>query len=183
MSDQEFSCAGLEESIKQFFKTWKVEAEVAFDYPQRFRQNNQGPGGGNRVVIVYGDEGGNCGTFDAAIDPGEHTRTTPGNTTRRLLTDGALFTFWIWGTDPANRESRAHQIDASRRLRDWTIRAIVAFGHADVTYGNTNRSESLERQFGQELVIDVVIRLPVDDAPLQVVMAGQSRLTLTVNPP
>lgn len=148
-------------------------AAVLFGQRELAKRINYGPGQANRIVFVPGDDKGAIGDYGPATTtrkPSFQGITTP----RTLGTLREVFRVFCWAFDAAAPEDERAQYAAARYLHDQTVRAIHNSPHVgSASYELTkptivNVAGPLERKFGCEIMISLVIiaKLPDDPGPV-----------------
>ena len=140
-------------------------ANVVFGARELAKRINYGPGQANRVVFVPGDEKGAIGEYGPAVK--SRPRSFEGiNTPRTLFTLGEIFRVFCWAFDGTNPESERAQYVAARFLHDQVVRALYK-----TSYGNfvltkpTIVPQGVERKFGCEIVITLLVTAKIPDDP------------------
>jgi hypothetical protein len=134
--------------VQTDFIAQEKDTVFAFGIVERTKQLNQGPGGGNRIVVhpgTYPD--GNVGKVDAPMFPGRLPR-------RPLHTLHELFTVLTWAHDASYSEDAFAQWKAARLLFDDFVAALYRSSHG--TYGFVSArwshgKDRNERRFGNEI--------------------------------
>ncbi len=159
-------------SVASFFTASGVTATVEVGWRRRERQDNQGPGGANRVIFSPSyDDTGAAGTMVPVRYPGDRTvRDGAGNakgTIRSLADWERKVLVSVWAIDAANQTSEAAQIEATETLFEWTMRAVHAApgSFANAIFGDIKFTPPETRPFGLELLAALTFRQPIYDTP------------------
>lgn len=152
--------------------SYGVTANVVFGAKSRARQDNQGPGGANRIVLAPSDDDGRGSKLDAAYQAGEEEVFDENNvfqgTQRQIASYQQLWTCSVWAVDPQAPKDEERQLEATEDLFQWAYRAVFAVGMADVTpvdYRLT--SPTVDSLFGKEARFTFILRQPIFDIPLE----------------
>lgn len=166
-------------SVRDYFSTFGVTANVELGWNRRTRQTNQGAGGANRVIFVPSDEAGGGGSLARPhlmgprefFDPSSPTPTRPVATARPLLDWQRVIFFYVWARDPARAEDEGAQIEATETLFEEAVRAIHSApgGFASLSWGGTKWTPPAERSFGLELRGSLTFQHPLFDRPSEIV--------------
>jgi hypothetical protein len=138
---------------------------VVFGWRQQIAQNNQGSGGGNRVVLQPGDPSGKIGDLGGAKLPG---RNPP-----PIATLTEIATLYIWGFDPSDRSNTLLQWTAARRLHDVVVAVCLrAFRGRWKALSNTWLRSDLTQPMGAELELVFAVEAMVPDDLVPVAPGG-----------
>lgn len=146
----------LFEGIRDYFEAHHVPAAVHMGWQARFRVDNQGPGGGSRVIVVPGTlrDGASQGPFPAgALTKPRHTHEGG----RELAWWHRSATLSVWGVDRARPVDDAAQIEATETLFEHAMRAAHNnfAGTADIIWGETVWTKPpTTAAFGLELLVN-----------------------------
>lgn len=158
-------------------------ANVVFGRSHLVRQDNQGPGTANRVVVAPGHPEGDWGEIKVARKA--HTRELPDQAIH-----GEVCTIDVWAYDSADPTDEALQYRALRGLWQCVVRAVGLLlregGHDSATwYGSTVEllSRPVDRRHGERarisFTIDFSVRAP---APAETTPAEPEPLTAEREP-
>lgn len=152
--------------VQEYFTDHGVTAAVLLGRREVWRQDNQGPGGANRVVFSPGDKGGRFGQIAAAHQPGH--RRTRGNA-RSLVNREALFVVSVWAVDNSDVTNERLQFLAADDLLEQTVRAVhwAAGGHYAWSSCDV-RPDPNEIAFGVEYVASLTFRYPLLDVEVPI---------------
>jgi hypothetical protein len=159
-------------STAAWFASQGVTAHVgAAGWKERFKQNNQGPGGANRVCFIPGDP---TSGRDGKLKRGRQTSTNP----RTLLEWDRTITISVWACDNSNRNDEGKQIAAVEALLERTIQAVQRaydpetgqlVGAANVVWdGVTWNVANTDMAFGREVLVPITLKVPFLDVPYDV---------------
>jgi len=116
----------LRDGMAANFEAWGVMATVGVvSFKERWRQDNQGPGGANRVLLMPGAHDGS--ETPKSVDGGELTK--PRHThaqVRELAGWNKLVTMSVWAVDASSETAKADaasQIEAVEDLLELAVRA------------------------------------------------------------
>lgn len=171
----------LVRGVRARFEDDGVSAVVDVGWTKRYRQDNQGPGGANRVVFIPGESDPSSGApkvleaGEINLD-GEQMHLDDDVRFRTLAWWHAPYTVSVWGVDPAHPKDEAGQIWATKRLLRQTIRAMhtavdpetgqFAGAAQIVQWGRVRWTlPPSESAFGRELTFGFVLVEPQFDAP------------------
>lgn len=167
----------LVDGIRAYFTKYGVTSVVDVGFRARARQDNQGPGRANRVVLLPGDTGGRAGRIFEVREGGERPIYDPADPTKivayvRTIGDWERsFVVSVWACDTttdAQARSELAQIVAVTHLLEWTKRAIDSVGFARLVYGDTTFTIPKTTSLGQEVLLSVTYRHPLFDIPREV---------------
>lgn len=159
-------------------------AAVLFGRSHFIRQDNQGPGTANRVIVAPGvpdaDDWG-----EIKVPTKAHTREQPDEAIH-----GELVTVEAWGYDPTAPSDEALQYRAVRALWHCVLRAVGALvregGHDSTTWwdsGTQLLGKPVDRRHGERarvtFVIDFSVRAPT---PAETTPAEPEPLAAEVEP-
>jgi hypothetical protein len=183
----------LSRGLADYFQQHQVAAAVGkVGWRSRFRVDNQGPGGGSRVILIPGE-------YDGAAVPKSMkggTLTKPRHAhveARELVWWHKTVTVSVWGNDRVEPDDDEAQIEATEALFEWTVRGLHnaidpvsgrPVGLADIVWQDVNWVKPpSERAFGLEILAtfehqSALFDVPDDLAyPLGVVSRGLSHVT------
>lgn len=161
-------------------------ANVVFGRGHLIRQDNQGEGTANRVVVAPGDpDGGGWGEIRVPTKvPAPNPQVTPAEAIH-----GELVTVDVWGYDAEDPSDERLQYRALRALWQPVARAIGALiregGHTSTWWGSTPEllSDPRDRRHGERcrivFAIDFSVRAPT---PAQAVTAEAAPPEALVEP-
>jgi hypothetical protein len=160
-------------AVKVYFTEKSITADVSVGWKRRWRQDNQGTGGANRVVFTpSGDAKGGGGKIIPPRFPGERNvrasaGATPTATIRSLVEWERSVMISVWAVDNSAREDEAAQIEATEDLFEWTVRAIhgAPGAFANLVWGDVTWTPPPERAFGLELQCGLTFRHPIFSEP------------------
>jgi len=171
----------LRRAVADYFTTNNVSASVYLGWKPRSRQDNQGPGGSNRVVFIPGDFDPSSGE-PKALKAGALDRDAPQNHVdldprqRAVAWWHPIVTCSVWACDPSAPQDEAGQIAATDDLFNATCAALhnavdpvtgtaIGFGNIE-EFGDTMWTlPPVESAFGRELTFRFVLLSPRFDAP------------------
>jgi hypothetical protein len=159
-------------STAAWFASQGVAAHVgAAGWKERFKQNNQGPGGANRVCFIPGDP---TSGRDGKLKRGRQTSTNP----RTLLEWDRTITISVWACDISNRNDEGKQIAAVEALLERVIQAVQraydpetgqVVGAANVVWdGVTWNVANTDMGFGKEVLVPITLKVPFLDVSYDV---------------
>lgn len=167
----------LVDGIKAHLTAHAVTAVVAVGARELARQDNQGPGRANRIVIVpYDPKSGDAGTLaepelvgdrDIYDEDGVDPEVRLG-TTRALADWQRPILVSVWAFDAAAPEDELLQEVALEDLLEAAIRAFHHVGLADVAPGKISRVVPTTRHFGAEARFITRFTSPIYDHPIDV---------------
>lgn len=165
--------ANLVAGVKAHFAAFNVTATVAVGVRALPRQDNQGPGRANRVVIVpFDPKSGDAGQLDEPEMAGDRdfedddgTRT---GTARALADWRRSMVVSVWALDSNDPEDELAQEAALEDLLEETLRAIHHTGFANVERGKIQRVIPVTRAFGAEARFALMFTHPIYDHPNEV---------------
>jgi hypothetical protein len=179
---------GLVRGVEAFFKAQGVTASVDVGWTRRSRQDNQGPGGANRVVFIPGE-------FDASPSPpkvlrygeldleGEQNQVTLAPRLRTIAWLHGAYTCSVWAADASAPTDERKQIWRTKQLLRWTLQAMQnavdplteqPVGGANLQWGGT-LAWTLppgEQAFGRELCFEFRLLEPQHDVPIATAYPG-----------
>lgn len=144
-----------------------VTASVEFGWRRAERQDNQGPGGANRVLFVPSRDDGDGGELAPPRFRGDrNVRDEDGLVvgTVRALADWVERPYaLVWGRDPIRPEDEERQYEATRTLFEETMVALhgASGAFASVTFERARWTPPATRTFGREVRLEFSIRNPV----------------------
>lgn len=121
MSEPILALPNIYEKVKTFFADEGMGTSFAFGWSEAPKQDNQGAGGGNRIVYVPGDGSGSLGSLVAPKGPGRNPRP--------LANLIESFTVFVWGYDATKAGNDLAQYEATRLLYDSWYRAMYHVAH------------------------------------------------------
>lgn len=154
----------LKEGIAAKLAAEGSDANVVFGRSHLVRQDNQGPGTANRVVVAPGSPDGDWGQIK--VPTKAHTRELPDEAIH-----GEVVTIDVWAYDPADPSDEALQYRALRGLWQCVVRAVGMLlregGHDSASWwGSTVEimSRPIDRRHGERgqiiFEIDFSVRAP-----------------------
>ena len=123
---------GLVRGVQAYFDSQNITATVRLGWTPRDRQDNQGPGGANRVVFIPGEfdpstsaappKALKAGTADR--DGEQNYVDVNGVRYRAVAWNHDSYTCSVWAADPDEPNDQGRQIAATLCLREQTRAAI-----------------------------------------------------------
>jgi hypothetical protein len=153
----------LSAGVASYFSQNNVQAVVGkIGWRSRFRVDNQGPGGGSRVIFIPGEYDGS--TDFKPMKGGELTKPRHSHVeARELVWWRKTVTLSVWGADRINPDDDEAQIEATEALFEWAVRGVHnaidpmsgrPVGLADVVWKDvTWVKPPSERAFGLEMLV------------------------------
>jgi len=155
---------------------------VAFSrgWREPYKQDNEGVGGANRIILMPGDEAGVGGTD---LPP-----RNPGRDPRPLATEDERFTWFIFAVDSSDLTDEWKQYEAARLLFDGWRRWLYLATHTDgdvgvgpVTLGQWRwNKNTVERGFGAEIIVPGSMHAMVPDQKPELVTGVTATVEVTV---
>lgn len=151
---------------------------VVLGWREHMQQVNAGDGTANRIVITPGDDMGNAGTLGPPREAGYGLRTVwPPRTLAesvaqaddiqaRALSDWAEnATVYVWAVDVTAPEDERLQYIAARALLQEFRRAAQYVARISAEVGRVRwvNIDGVERQYGREIEIELVLHSPILD--------------------
>lgn len=162
----------LMDGVQAYFVAHEVSATIDFGARALPRQDNQGPGGANRVVFVPFDpnsgDGGRIGQPYLAGERDIMDEFAPElrvAATRGIGEWERTMMVSVWAFDPTAPTSELAHALLVEDLVEWTKRAVDYAGGSNVTWGATKWTVPKERFFGLEVRIGFVFSHPLYDVP------------------
>lgn len=179
---------GMVRAVSAFFVAQGVTATVDVGWTKRFRQDNQGPGGANRIVFIPGDFDPTPGTmkplkYGALTLEGAQNQVNNVPRLRTIAWLHALYTCSVWASDPAAPTDERRQIWKTKQLFRWTLQAMQnaldpvtgqPVGGANILdYGPVGwMLPPGEGAFGRELLFVFMLIEPQHDVPIALAYPG-----------
>jgi hypothetical protein len=135
---------------------------IAFG-PRAFtREDNQGTGGGNRVVIGW-EWGTSAGAITGARNSAGNTgKAKPVGSLRPIVTWAKRFVVSLWAYDATNAEDELAHFAAMEDLFEVTRQAILSSSHADAELGNPYwPDQAHEARMGLEMRFELIHKGPL----------------------
>jgi len=173
----------LVRGVRAYFAAQSLDVSVALGWTRRSRQDNQAPGGAQRVVFIPGEfdpatgapKAQRGGTID--LTGAQNHVTVDAGRRRNLALDHAVATVSLWAVDPARPQDEEGQIVATEALRELTFQAIHAAVDPEtgmaVGFGNIESWGDWywtlppgEAAFGREITFQLVLRAPIFAPPI-----------------
>jgi hypothetical protein len=173
---------GLKRGLAAFFVAQDISASVRVGWTARSRQDNQGPGGASRVVLIPGDFDATTGAprvqRAGRLDrdgPQNHVNLDP--QLRALAWWHESVTCSVWGVDVERPKDEEAQIEATELLLEQTIQglhnAVDPLTNTPAGFANLEDwGEPFwtlppgEMAYGRELVFGFVLVVPLFDLPI-----------------
>jgi hypothetical protein len=172
----------LRRGLAAYFAATDVAATVHVGWLPRGRQDNQGPGGANRVVLVPGEFDPTSGAPKVLragrIDrEGQQNHVNLDPRYRAVGWAHDVVTVSCWGVDPERPNDEERQIEATLALREVTVAGLhnavdpltgTPVGFANIEeWGEAGWTlPPVERAFGREYTFGLVLLVPLFDAPV-----------------
>lgn len=182
---------GLVRGVRAYFDANGVTAAVSLGWTQRYRQDNQGSGGANRVIFISGETDGSAGP-PKVLKGGELDRDGAQNFVavnanneriRALAWWHRIVTVSVWAADPASPQDEELQIEATDALLESTLQALHNGSDPDTGQytGGANiehwgavayTTPPVEAAFGREYMFQIVILEGYFDAAVGMAYPG-----------
>lgn len=186
----------LVRGVREYFDENDVSARVEVGWTKRFRTDNQGPGGGNRVVFIPGEDAAQPGA-PKILKGGVLDRNAPQNHVaynprmRALAWGHEPLTVCVWALDPERPQDEEAQIEATEDLFELTLQGI--HNAVDPRTGSNAGFANIEewgpmawtlppgeQSFGRERTFTFVLLVPYFDKSMEVAFPMGA---VTRNPP
>jgi hypothetical protein len=162
------------DGVRALFVDWAITAVVEDGFRDHARQDNQGPGGGNRVVFMHAAPDGKAGKLMAPTQVGYRRFRPSANapdeiTARSLATWEHKIFVSVWGHDSAATEDERKQLGATIALFENVVRAVHV-AHAGA-FACANWEDEVyhvpphQRAYGRELQTLLTLESPLMDIP------------------
>jgi hypothetical protein len=182
---------GLVRGVRVYFEANAVDANVSIGWTARYRQDNQGAGGANRVIFIPGEDAAapgppkilKSGAFD--LDGAQNFVATNANgeRLRTLAWNHEPVTVSVWAVDPDRPQDEEAQYEATILLVAATIQAIynavdpqtgAGAGYANIeAWGDSAWTlPPGEMAFGRERTFGLVLLVPYFDAAVTMAYPG-----------
>ena len=165
---------GLANGMRAYLAGIGCSAVVApVGWTQREQHLNQGAGQANRILLYPGKEpGGKAGAGGSLTRNARPSTTNP----RALVTWMRDITMSVWAVDTTDTHNEEKQISAVENLFELAIQAAhrsvdpdtnMNAGLAAIEWGNVRYTNPpANMRFGQELLIEFVLKCPIFDQTL-----------------
>jgi hypothetical protein len=180
----------LVDGIAAYLQAQNVTAVVELGWRKNVQQVNQGEGTANRIIVQPGDPAGDAGELADPRQAGYGPRAvwppdpnqTPDDVVGRELADWAeIATVFIWAVDAEAPEDDRRQYIAIRSLLQSFRQAAQAVARQSLDVGRLEwvNIENVEKQYGRELALSIVVHAPLFDLtpeiahPSNVAVTGQ----------
>lgn len=172
----------LVRGMRAYLEANSFQVPVRVGWNVRNRIDNQGPGGGNRIILVPGEFDPSSGVPRAQraglIDrdaPQNHVELDP--QVRALAWWHEAITCSVWAVDAEKPQDEEHQISATETLLELTVQAIhnavdpetmtpVGFGNLQGWGQAVWTLPPGEMGFGRELTFGFTLLVPLFDAAI-----------------
>ena len=167
-------------AVAAYFVAAGITATVDLGWTKRYRQDNQGPGGANRVIFIPGEFDASPGAprvlkYGAIDLNGAQNQVSLAPRLRTIAWLHAPYTCSVWGYDASDPTNERKQIVATKNLLRLTMQAMQngrdpvsgqATGGANVeAWGIAGWTlPPGEMGFGRELTFEFVLIEPQYDA-------------------
>ena len=163
----------LVESVKAYFVENGVTANVVIGWKARTRQDNEGPGGANRVCFTPSDPTGKGGRIEPPLQTGDRdlrSGSNPVEARMRALSDwGRVLNVSVWQWDGSAPEDEGLALEAVETLQTWVMNAVHAYAFTSAEWGDTTWTPVTELSYGLELRMALTFRHPIYQPPRGVV--------------
>ncbi len=165
----------LIEGVRTYFAARSITTSIGVGVRAITRQDNQGSGRANRIVLIpFDPKTGAGGTITPPIHVGPRDMMNVDDPEDRVATVRAIadarrrMTLAVWARENDDPNDEAAHVYAAETLMELAMRAIASVGLADIEWGDMNWIPPPERHFGVEVQIGFSFTHPIFDEPDEV---------------